>query len=163
MQLTNWLYITTLRSHKNRATDEDVSPFSQFLHELRMRRNIRQAELADLLGYEQSYISALEVGLKGPPTEEFTGRLIQALSISQTEQHKLHAAIEASQRKLVIDSNAPPDVYWLLKDLRDEVPRISPTKVRMIRDLLGMRELQTEERPESFRKLKRRRKEEAAM
>lgn len=41
-----------------------MSPFSQFLHDLRMRRRLRQADLADLLGYEQSYISALEVGLR---------------------------------------------------------------------------------------------------
>jgi predicted transcriptional regulator len=47
-----------------------MSPFSHFLHTLRMRLEIRQAELAALVGYEQSYISALEVGLKGPPTEE---------------------------------------------------------------------------------------------
>jgi len=53
-----------------------MSPFSHFLHELRMRLEIRQAELAELVGYEQSYISALEVGLKGPPTQEFITRLI---------------------------------------------------------------------------------------
>lgn len=57
-----------------------MSPFSHFLHELRLRHQIRQAELAELLGYEQSYISALEIGAKGPPTEEFveishTGRV----------------------------------------------------------------------------------------
>lgn len=129
-----------------------------------MRNDIRQAELADLLGYEQSYISALEIGLKGPPTEEFIERLIQTLSIPSAEQSQLQAAAEASQRKLVIDSDAPPDVYWLLKDLREKVPRISPAKVRMIRDILGIQEAQSEARPESIRRLKRRsRKEEATM
>jgi predicted transcriptional regulator len=48
---------------------EFMSPFSHFLHELRLQHQIRQSELAELLGYEQSYISALEVGIKGPPTE----------------------------------------------------------------------------------------------
>ena len=48
-----------------------MSPFSHFLHELRLQHQIRQSELAELLGYEQSYISALEVGIKGPPTDEF--------------------------------------------------------------------------------------------
>jgi transcriptional regulator with XRE-family HTH domain len=51
-----------------------------------MRHGIRQAELAEALGYEQSYISALEVGLKGPPTEVFVERLIQVLQIP-VEQH----------------------------------------------------------------------------
>ena len=59
-----------------------MSPFSHFLHELRLRLEIRQADLAKLVGYEQSYISALEVGLKGPPTQEFITRLIQAVAIA---------------------------------------------------------------------------------
>jgi len=141
-----------------------MSPFSHLLHELRIRRNIRQAELAELLGYEQSYISALEVGLKGPPTEEFVDRLIQALAISEVEQHRLRTAVQASQRKLVIDPDAPPDIYWLLNDLRSEVKCLSPGQVRMIREILGLRETLSEERAEPERRLKRRgRKEEATM
>jgi len=142
----------------------DVSPFSHLLYELRTRRDIRQADLADLLGYEQSYISALEVGLKGPPTDEFVSRLIQALSLSQVDENRLLAAVQASQRKLVIDSDAPPDIYWLLNDLRSEVKCLKPGQVRMIREILGLRETLSEERPEPLRRLKRRsRKEEATM
>ncbi len=141
-----------------------MSPFSQFLYELRTRRGIRQAELAELIGYEQSYISALEVGLKGPPTEEFVERLIRALTISETERVELRTSVQASQRKLVIDPDAPPDVYWLLNDLRGGVKWISPRQVRMMREILGLREAQTEERQEPLRRLKRRsRKEEATM
>ena len=56
-----------------------MNPFSHYLHDLRMRHEIRQSELAELLGYEQSYISALEIGAKGPPTPEFIEKLILAL------------------------------------------------------------------------------------
>jgi transcriptional regulator with XRE-family HTH domain len=141
-----------------------MSPFSQFLYELRKRRDIRQAELANLLGYEQSYISALEVGLKGPPTDEFVERLIQALTISQVEQQELRAAVQASQRKLVIDPDAPPDIYWLLDDLRGKLEYLKPGQVRMIKEILDWRETFSEERPEQSRRLKRRaRKEEATM
>ncbi|VVD60758.1 helix-turn-helix domain-containing protein [Pandoraea cepalis] len=140
-----------------------MSPFSQFLHDLRMRRDLRQADLAELLGYEQSYISALEVGLKGPPTNEFLDRLIQALDLSTSEQHDLRAVSHASQRKLVIEPDAPPDIYWLLTELRDKLPRISPSQVRIIREVLGMRAASSDERSEPMRRLKRRRKEEATM
>lgn len=40
-----------------------------------MRHGVRQVELAERIGYEQSYISALEAGAKGPPTPEFIDRL----------------------------------------------------------------------------------------
>lgn len=140
-----------------------MSPFSEFLHALRMRRGLRQADLAELLGYEQSYISALEVGLKGPPTSEFLGRLIQALALPTSEQHELHAVTHASQRKLVIDPDAPPDIYWLLTDLRDTLSRLSPSQVKIIREVLGMQVALAGERAESVHRLKRRRKEEATM
>ena len=73
-----------------------MSPFSHFLHELGLRFEIRQAELARLVGYEQSYISALEVGLNGPPTQEFITRLIQAVALSPPEQLQLRNAVGAS-------------------------------------------------------------------
>jgi transcriptional regulator with XRE-family HTH domain len=142
-----------------------MSPFSHLLYEIRTHRDIRQAELAELLGYEQSYISALEVGLKGPPTDEFIDRLIQALSITQSEEIQLRMAAKASQRKLIIDSDAPRDVFWLLNDLRSEVKCLKPGQVRMIREILGLREsLSEERRAEPPRRLKRRsRKEEVTM
>lgn len=140
-----------------------MSPFSQFLHDLRLRNNLRQSELAEVLGYEQSYISALEVGLKGPPTDEFIERLIKVLSISQTEQDQLRNVARASQRKLVIDLDAPPDIYWLLKDLRDEVKRLSPVQIRVIRDVLTFKSALSENLHEPAFRLKRRRKEEAQM
>lgn len=140
-----------------------MSPFSQFLHDLRMRRRLRQADLADLLGYEQSYISALEIGLKGPPTDEFLDRLTQALVLSTSERDEMHVASHASQRKLVIDPDAPPDIYWLLADLRGAVDRLSPSQVRIIREVLVMPAVSLEERAEPVRRLKRRKKEEATM
>ena len=140
-----------------------MSPFSHFLHELRLRLEIRQADLAKLVGYEQSYISALEVGLKGPPTQEFITRLIQALALSPSEQQQLRNAVGASERKLVIDADTPQDIYWLLKDLRDQVDSLSPVQIRMMRELLSMRGAITEELPDPVRRLKRRRKEEATM
>lgn len=121
-----------------------------------MRLEIRQAELAELVGYEQSYISALEVGLKGPPTQEFITRLIQALSLSPAEQRHLHTAVEASQRKLIIEADTSQDIYWLLKDLRDQVNFLSPVQIRMMRDLLGMKDALAKELPDPVRRLKRR-------
>lgn len=79
-----------------------MSPFSGFLHDLRMRRRLRQADLADLLGYEQSYISALETGLKGPPTFEFLSRLAEVLALSSAEREEMDMSSRASQRKLMI-------------------------------------------------------------
>lgn len=45
-----------------------MSPFAHFLHDLRMRYGIRQRDLAERMGYETGYFSALEVGIKGTTT-----------------------------------------------------------------------------------------------
>ena len=139
-----------------------MSPFSQFLHDLRVRHGLRQADLARRIGYEQSYISALEIGLKGPPTDEFLDRVSVAMSLTETQQENLRAAAQASQRKLVIEPDAPPDIYWLLNDLRDEVQHLTPVQVRMIREVIALRGAMHEPREPTLR-LRRQRKEEAPM
>jgi len=140
-----------------------VSPFSHLLHELRLRHHIRQIELAELMGYEQSYISALEVGLKGPPTQEFIDRLINVLPLSPTEQQEILAAAEASQRKLILDADTPQDVYWLLKEFREAVQQLRPVHVRMIRDVLSLSGAGKDGFTDPTRRLKRRKKEETRM
>lgn len=140
-----------------------MSPFSHYLYELRMRREIRQSELADLLGYEQSYISALEIGVKGPPTPEFIERLIAALRMSEGEQQELRSIAEASQRKLALNGDCSPDVYWMLKELRDQVNELHPLQIKMIRDALDLRGVFAEPAPKLNRRIKRRSKVEVNM
>lgn len=140
-----------------------MSPFSHYLHDLRMRHEIRQSELAELLGYEQSYISALEIGAKGPPTPEFLEKLILVLDMSEGEQEELRQIAEASQRKLALNSDCPPDVFWMLKELREQVNRLHPVQVKMIRDALELKGSFVDPRPEPVRRIKRRRREEVRM
>lgn len=139
-----------------------MSPFSVLLHSLRTQHGLRQTELAERVGYEQSYISALEIGLKGPPTQEFLDRIAKAIPLSEAEKEKLRAAAQASQRKLVINPDAPTDIYWLLSDLRDEVHHLNAAQVRMIREVLALR-CSMEEAIPSQQRLRRRRLQETPM
>lgn len=140
-----------------------MSPFSHFLHELRLRHQIRQSELAELLGYEQSYISALEVGIKGPPTEEFIKKLISALALPHSEQVALHEIIAASDRKLALSVDSPQPLYWMLKGLREQLDNLHPVQVKLIQDALALRGSLVDPQPELIRRIKRRRREEATM
>ena len=139
-----------------------MSPFSESLHSIRVRHGLRQVELAKLVGYEQSYISALEVGLKGPPTDEFVERLTAAIPLTKEEQEALRAAAQESHRKLVIEPDAPADIYRLLSDLRGEIEHLTPAQVRMIREVLALRGTMHESR-EPARRLTRRTNMEAPM
>lgn len=137
-----------------------MSPFSDLLYRLRCRYDVRQTELAERLGYEQSYISALEIGLKGPPTEEFVDRLEAALPLTEGERDQLRKAVEASNRKLVLEPDAPTAHFLLLDDLRKELSQASPKQIEMIRDILRLRLLDTSESDDNGpppRRIRRRR------
>jgi transcriptional regulator with XRE-family HTH domain len=140
-----------------------MSPFSHFLHELRLRHQIRQSELAELLGYEQSYISALEIGAKGQPTEEFVERLIAALRLPHSEQTQVRVAATASQRKLALPLDSPQDMYWMIQGLREQLDSLHPVQIKIIQDALNLKGSLVDRQPEPLRRIKRRRREEATM
>ncbi len=139
-----------------------MSPFASLLHEMRTQRGLRQFELAEMLGYEKSYISSLEIGTKGPPTQEFVEKLIATLELEAEEQRFLYAAFNASQRKFVLEPDSPAETYWLVSELRERIDALHPVQIKMIRDLLRMPDL-LQKKPFEPRRLKRGRKEEARM
>lgn len=115
-----------------------MSPFSDFLKSLRLSRGLRQSELADLVGYEQSYLSALELGTKGPPTEEFVQSLIGALRLTEVEQVPLREAVAASNRKISVPPEAPTEVFWLCHKLRQQIDQLHPAQITLIQTALEL-------------------------
>ena len=140
-----------------------MSPFAHLLHSLRMRFGIRQSELAALIAYDQTYISALEVGLKGPPPADFVDRIIAALNLPEAEQVEMRTAVAASQRKLVIDRDTPQEVYWMLAALRERLPHLHPAQIRMIREIVDFPDTLGQRKPTAIARLKRRKNEEVEM
>jgi transcriptional regulator with XRE-family HTH domain len=97
-----------------------------------MQRGIRQVDLAERIGYEQSYLSALEAGTKGPPA------LQNVLCLSEEDARRLRAAALASRRRRTVDADLPEDVFWLVERFWTALPLITPTQVRVINEVLGM-------------------------
>lgn len=137
-----------------------MNPFSRYLHQLRLEHGIRQSELADLIGYEQSYISALEVGSKGPPTDEFINRLIRSLDLPPNEQEELRLAADASHRKLIIPADVPEETYWLMHDFREHIGELRPVQIRLIREILGIQNALKHCASEPARRLRRKQSKE---
>lgn len=91
-----------------------------------------------MVGYEQSYLSALELGLKGPPTEEFVGQLVRVLGLNDGEEQLLQEAVAASQRKLNVPNEAPEEVFWLCHKLRQQIDRLHPVQIELIETALSL-------------------------
>lgn len=126
-----------------------MSPFSQYLIELRRRHGLRQGELASLIGCEQSYLSSVEVGLKGPPTNEFIERLIEAIPLSADDLLELESVIKASQRKFVLPLKADETLFRLANRFWDRLQSLSPAQIRGIEALLSIEDACMTQRPSS--------------
>lgn len=117
-----------------------VSPFSNYLREVRKRYRMRQEELAQRLGYRQSYLSALEVGTKGPPNEEFLARFVTSLDLSGSDQGALERAVQNSQRKYVIPNTAPMELFLMMRELWEALETLPPAHIQVIRGVIALGE-----------------------
>nr|WP_315485361.1 helix-turn-helix transcriptional regulator [uncultured Undibacterium sp.] len=140
-----------------------MSPFCRVFRDLRLRHGMRQCELARRLGYEQAYISSIEIGLKGPPTDQFIQALIRELNLSPEEKNELQESVVASERKLVLDNDMHEEHFWMISDLREQLATLHPRQIRMIREIINMREFILEAPVIEARRIRRRSKTEANM
>lgn len=115
-----------------------MSPFSSLLHDLRKRFNISQKTLGELTGYEQGYVSALELGVKGPPTSEFLQKLISALSLSEEDACRIRDAVETSRYKILIRKDAPESIFLMCNELRQQLDHLHPGQIEAIRAVLRL-------------------------
>lgn len=115
-----------------------MSPFADNLRKLRLQCGLRQAELAALLGYEQSYVSSLEIGTKGPPTQEFVDKLLQIIDMSGGEREQLLESVAASQKKITLPDQAPAELYWLMYKLRQQLDCLHPVQIELIEMALSL-------------------------
>ncbi|MDZ7594559.1 MAG: helix-turn-helix transcriptional regulator [Thiobacillus sp.] len=109
-----------------------MSPFSLLLKEFRVSRGLKQIELADRLGYEPSYLSALERSEKGPPRQDFITRLIRGLQLSDDEQRRLAEALRASCRQTSLPAKASLEEYAFVQRLRPQLGSLHPLQLELL-------------------------------
>lgn len=114
-----------------------VSPFALFLRELRKRRSLKQKQVADLLGYEQSYISALERSRKGPPKRDFLTRLVRNLQLTEDERQELEDVLRLSKRHVSLPCGASIHEYELLRALEPQLGHLSSKQIALIQIALS--------------------------
>ncbi len=118
-----------------------MSPFAKYLRSLRLSRGYKQKELAYHLGYEPSYLSALERSEKGPPRRDFIQRLIRGLDLDEGEQTELARTLKASRRQFSLPARASEQEYALLHQLEPQLGRLHPLQLQMIQMALQMPEM----------------------
>lgn len=90
------------------------------------------------MGYKQSYLSALEVGTKGPPNEDFVAKLVALLDLSGSDQAALERAVRDSQRKYIIPNTAPVELFLMMRELWEALETLPPAHIQVIRGVIAL-------------------------
>lgn len=115
-----------------------MSPFSILLKQLRLSRELKQNQFAELLGYEPSYVSALERSEKGPPRQDFLQRLVRGLDLDDDEQSELAQALKASRRQFSLPAQASEQEYALVHLFADQAGNLLPIQLQLIQLALSI-------------------------
>lgn len=138
------------------------SPISIFLRNLRLRAGLSQRQLADLLGYEQGYVSALEVGVKSPSIEYIDG-LIAKLKLNDKSKTDLEVAIKCSRRRFTLPADVSTETYLFCNALWEKIERLHPTLLSAIHQMIQVDDLIAEKPTPQPTRLRRNQKPETAM
>lgn len=116
-----------------------MNPFSKEIRRLRQLKGIKQKDAAEKLGYEQSYISAIELGLKDPP--KYTGfleRLVNTYQLTEDEHRHLKDLLQFSNRVITISRKATEEEFYLGRQLERKFGTLSADQIHLINVVLNM-------------------------
>lgn len=138
------------------------SPISTYLRDLRLRVGVTQLNLAHSIGYEQAYVSSIELGLKSP-SPEFLSKLVAVLKLSLEDRENMEMAVKASRRRFILPPDSSAKTYVFFNELWDKLDRLHPALLDAMHVMLKVEE-QVAERPRyQPTRLRRRSKQEVPM
>lgn len=106
---------------------------------------MQQKVAAELLGYEQSYISGLECGQKNPPRKDFIKKVVIAYKLDQEEHLQLLDAVEQSRNIFRLPSSASSEAYSIFQALENQITKLGQNQIQLIKIALGLEQLNTVE------------------
>lgn len=113
-----------------------MSPFAEALRTIRVDHALRQQELAELLGCDRSYLSALENDAKPPPRPAFVETLISVLQLPPEAADAIRRARERSRRRYALPGEMPEQTYAFVHELFRRLDRLNPRQVSALHAVL---------------------------
>ncbi|MCP4597950.1 helix-turn-helix transcriptional regulator [Neptuniibacter sp.] len=115
-----------------------MTPFGRYLATLRLNRQVKQKELAEALGVDPSYISAIESGKKPPPSNRVIREIVGELALPKDEEALLWNYADQSIRVMHIPDDLPLETYALIQEFRKSLKSLSAGQVNVIRSVISM-------------------------
>ncbi|GAC1406722.1 MAG: hypothetical protein NVSMB6_03350 [Burkholderiaceae bacterium] len=115
-----------------------MTPFSVFIQDLCRSRQMRQKELAYLIGVDPSYLSALASGRKGIPGIAIVKKLEEAAKLTNEEKVALQESIKFSKMRYSMPTQADPRAYEMVWKIFDSVSHLKPAQINAISEVLKL-------------------------
>lgn len=139
-----------------------TSPISIFLRNLRVQAGLTQLDLAGLMGYEQAYVSAIELGLKNP-SDEFMAKLVVALKLSVKDRGEMSLALKESKRRFTLPPEVSTKTYLFCNALWERIERLHPAVLDAMYEMLKVEDKVAEQPRYRPTRIRRHHKVEAPM
>ena len=107
-------------------------PFAYQLKKIRTERQLQQKTMAEIIGCEQSYLSALETDSKVPPQKVKLLQLLKKLDLSFEDEALLLISAENSKRSIRLPLKAQSQLFEVCHLLENQLPTISAIQLELI-------------------------------
>lgn len=115
-----------------------MNPFAESIRALRLRRGLRQIDLAGLLGVSRKAVTAIENGEGLGVKIDLIARLTSALALDEGERLLLEETARRSQRVYAVPEETSPGGYHMVRELFDRLDQLTGSEIEAIRLVLKM-------------------------
>lgn len=109
-----------------------MTPFGNYLEQIRRKRGLQQQQLAEMVGINACYISGMEGGRKNPASREVLNRIIKALELSAEEVEIFWLRVEQSKRTIKIPQETSAREFELISELWQKLGSLSEPQIHLI-------------------------------
>lgn len=113
-----------------------MTPFGEYLEHLRRSRSLQQKQMADIMGINPCYVSALEKGRRRAPSKQVITRIVEHLRLNQEEQAALWYSVEISEPQLRLPNTMSKAEFEFVHKLRNSLGNLSHSQLVIMGETL---------------------------
>lgn len=115
-----------------------MTPFGEYLEQLRRNRSLQQKQMADIMGINPCYVSALEKGRRRVPSKQVISRVIERLKLTEDEQAALWHSVEISEPQFKLPSSMSKAEFEFVHKLRSSLGNLSHSQLVIMGEALDL-------------------------